>query len=115
MSEPEVSWKAIEKNAQVFSSEGEQVGTVSEIAGDPEADIFNGLVISIDLLGTDRYLPAERVIAIRPDRVDVAATAAEIRALPAYREPVAERWGTPDDFMTRMRRFFGFYGKRDRD
>ena len=114
MSGSEVSWKAIEKNAQVFSSDGQAVGTISEVAGDPVADIFNGLVISIDLLGADRYLPAERVTSIRPERVDVDATAEEIENLPKYEEPVAERWATPDDFMTRLRRFFGFYGKRDR-
>ena len=35
---PQVSWKAIEANAPVFSSEGEAVGKVKSVVGDPDAD-----------------------------------------------------------------------------
>jgi uncharacterized protein YrrD len=104
---PQVSWKAIEAGAAVRSSEGEEVGRVSEVTGDPEADIFNGLVISVGVLNADRYLPAERVRAIWPDRIEVAATAEEIANLPDYEEPVAERWAPSDSVLTRIRRFFG--------
>ncbi|MGH3031108.1 MAG: hypothetical protein ACRDNE_10150 [Gaiellaceae bacterium] len=112
---PQVSWKAIEREAGVHSSDGQEVGKVVEVAGDPDADIFNGLVVSLGMLDADRYVPAERVKGIWPDRVEVAATAAELERAPEYEAPVAERWATPDDFMTRLRRFFGFYGRHDRD
>ena len=113
--EPQVSWKAIEREAGVQSSDGQEVGKVVEIAGDPDADIFNGLVVSLGMLGANRYVPAERVTAIWPHRVKVGATAEELERAPEYEAPVAERWATPDDFMTRLRRFFGFYGRRGRD
>ncbi len=113
--EPQVSWKAIEREAVVRSSDGQEVGKVVEVAGDPDADIFNGLVVSLGMLGADRYVPAESVTGIWPGRVQVAQTAEQLEQAPEYEEPVAERWATPDDFMTRMRRFFGFYGRRDRD
>ena len=113
--EPQVSWKTIERDASVHSSDGQEVGKVVEVAGDPDADIFNGLVVSLGMLDADRYVPAERVTAIWPERVEVAATAAELQRAPEYEAPVAERWASPDDFMTRLRRFFGFYGRRDRD
>jgi sporulation protein YlmC with PRC-barrel domain len=112
LSAPPVSWKAIERDARVVAADGSDVGKVAEVVGDPEADIFNGLVVSPGRLQAHRYLPAERVTGIWPDRVEVAATAEEIEALPPYEQPVAERWSTPDDFMTRLRRLFGFYGKR---
>jgi uncharacterized protein YrrD len=105
--EPEVSWKAIEAGALVRSSEGEEVGRVSEVTGDAEADIFNGLVISVGVLNAARYLPAERVQAIWSDRVEVAATAEEIARLPEYEKPVAERWVPGDSVLARIRRFFG--------
>jgi hypothetical protein len=105
--EPPVSWKAIERDAVVVSSDGEEAGRVAEVAGDPEADIFNGLVLSLGTLGKDRYLPAERVRGIWPQRVEVDATAAELRALPAYEEPVAERVVPRDSFLTRLRRLLG--------
>jgi hypothetical protein len=105
--EPPVSWKAIERDAEVVASDGEQVGRVVEVTGDPEADIFNGLVVSLGTLGKHRYLPAERVRGIWPRRVEVEATAEELRALPAYEEPVAERVVPRDSFLTRLRRLLG--------
>jgi sporulation protein YlmC with PRC-barrel domain len=110
--EPQVSWKAIERNAVVRSSDGREVGTVAEVAGDAEADIFNGLVVSLGVLGANRYVPAERVTGIWPHRVEVAATARQIETAPEYEDPVAERWHPPDDFMTRLRRFLGFGDRR---
>lgn len=112
MSEPEVSWMAIETGARVHASGGEEIGKVKEIAGDAEADIFSGLVVSVTRLSANRFLPAERVTAIWPDRVETSLSSAQAEALEDYKEPVAERWQTPDDFMTRLRRLFGFYGKR---
>jgi hypothetical protein len=103
---------AIEKGARVLASDGEEIGTVHEIAGDAEADIFSGLVVSVSRLGANRFLPSERVTAIWPDRVETSVAAAQAEQLTEYEEPVAERWEPPDDFMTRLRRFFGFYGKR---
>jgi hypothetical protein len=112
LNEPEVSWKAIEKGARVHGPAGEELGKVTEIAGDAEADIFSGLVVSMSHLSANRFLPAERVTGIWADRVETNVTAEQAEALRAYKEPVAERWQVPDDFMTRVRRFFGFYGKR---
>jgi hypothetical protein len=112
MSAPEVSWKAIEEGASVLSPEGEEIGRVNEVAGDADADIFSGLVISVQRLGPNRFVPSERVTGIWPDRVETTVSAGEAESLKEYEEPVAERWAPPDDFMTRVRRFFGFYGKR---
>jgi Uncharacterized protein conserved in bacteria (DUF2171) len=107
VNEAEVSWKAIERDAVVRSSDGQDVGTVAEVAGDPTADIFNGLVVSLGVLGANRYVPAEQVTGIWPRRVHVAASAAELEQAPVYEEPVAGRWVPADNFMTRLRRFFG--------
>jgi hypothetical protein len=112
MNQPQVSWKAIEKGARVFGPDGAEIGKVSEIAGDAEADIFSGLVVSLSRLSANRFLPSERVTGIWPDRIETNVTAEQAEALKDYKDPVAERWQAPDDFMTRLRRFFGFYGKR---
>jgi sporulation protein YlmC with PRC-barrel domain len=112
MSNPEVSWKAIEKGARVFAPDGTEIGKVSEIAGDEEADIFSGLVVSLSRLSANRFLASERVTGIWSDRIETNVSAEQAEALEDYKEPVAERWQVPDDFMTRLRRLFGFYGKR---
>ena len=109
---PQVSWKAIERGARVAARDGSDVGKVVEVVGDPEADIFNGLVVSAGRLQGNRYLPAERVTGIWPERVQIDASPEQVELLPPYEEPVAERWASPDDFITRLRRLFGFYGKR---
>lgn len=104
---PRVSWKAIERDAVVVSSDGEETARVAEVTGDPEADIFNGLVLSLGTLGKPRYLPAERVRGIWPQRVEVDATADELRALAVYEEPVAQRVVLRDSLLTRLRRLLG--------
>ena len=83
MSGAEVSWKAIEKGARVVASDGEEIGKVAEIAGDSEADIFSGLVVSMSRLGRNRFLPAEQ--------------------LEEYSDPVAERWQPSEGgFLSRI-------------
>ncbi len=115
MSQPEVSWKAIEQGARVHGSDGEEIGKVDEIAGDAEADIFSGLVISSSLFSARRFLPAERVSGIWADRVETSLTAEQAEALKEYEEPVSERWDVPDDgFVSRVRRFLGLSGGRRR-
>jgi hypothetical protein len=101
--EPEVSWKAIERDAAVVSAEGTEVASVVEVAGDRTADIFGGLVVVLGPLDRKRYLPAERVTGIWPRRVQVDLTTAELEALAPYDEPVVERL-SDESFLTRLRR-----------
>lgn len=100
---PQVSWKAIERDADVVSAEGADLARVVEIAGDRTADIFNGLVVKFGPLDAKRYLPAERVTEIWPRRVKVGMTAAELDRLPPYEEPVVGTLPKPGFF----KRLFG--------
>jgi hypothetical protein len=103
LKEPEVSWKAIETGARVFAADAEEIGTVKEIAGDSDADIFSGLVISLSRLSANRFLPSERVTAIWPHRVETNLTGDQAEALEDYDEPVAERWEPPaPGFLSRL-------------
>lgn len=101
--EPQVSWKAIERNAAVVGNDGAEVARVVEIAGDRAADIFSGLVVKLGTLDTKRFLPAEHVAEIRPQRVRVDLTAEEVEDLPPYEEPVVEHLA-PEGFFRRLRR-----------
>ena len=66
-----VSWLLVEKGWDVVGRDGETIGTVDEVLGDEEADIFNGLAVSPGLLGRARYVPAERVTRIVEGRVEL--------------------------------------------
>ena len=70
MADP-VSWLLVEKGWDVVGSDGEALGTVDEVRGDSEADIFNGLAVSPGLVGRARYVPAERVRQIVEGRIEL--------------------------------------------
>ena len=103
---PQVSWKTLEQDATVVTADGDESARVTEIVGDPEADIFNGLVLNLGVLDKNRHLPAERVKAIWPQRVEVDATLNELKGLPPYEEPVVETLAPAGGFFTRLRNLF---------
>lgn len=104
--EPQVSWKAIERNAVVVAADGSEAAHVVEVAGDRTADIFSGLVVEAAPLQGKRFLPAEAVTAIWARRIEVGLTAEGLESLPAYEEPVVERLEETGGFLTRVRRLF---------
>jgi len=66
-----VSWKVVEQGWKVLDEQGEEIGHVQEITGDPEADIFDGVEISHGVLSQTEYVPSERVVEIREGEVIV--------------------------------------------
>jgi sporulation protein YlmC with PRC-barrel domain len=64
-----VSWFLIEPGWEVVDSGGEKVGTVAEVEGDEENDIFSGLEVSTGLIGKPHYVPSESVGTIVQGRV----------------------------------------------
>ena len=110
--EPQVAWMAIEDNAQVFSTEGEAVGKVSQVVGDAEADVFSGLAIALRPMGRPRFVSADCVRAIWPDRIELDVTRDQVESLPEHKAAPTERIQPGDDgFMARVRRFFGGGGR----
>jgi uncharacterized protein YrrD len=104
MSEPEVSWKALEPGAEVVSSDGEPVGNVSRVVGDAEADVFTGIAVKAGVLGGERLVPSERIRGIWPDRIEIDLSKSDIESLPPYEDTPVVRW-TPDEstgFFSRL-------------
>lgn len=100
---PQVSWKAIEEDAHVFSAEGEAIGKVTRAVGDADADVFTGLAVRLTVFGSERFVPSERVRAIWPDRIDVDVTAAEVENLPEHEDaPVVRLGPRPTSFFRRL-------------
>ncbi len=83
MADP-VAWRVIESGWHVVTSDGDGVGTVHEVVGDRNADIFNGLAVSPGLFKSSRYVPAERVGAIYEDRVELDLSSDEFERLESY-------------------------------
>jgi hypothetical protein len=64
-----VSWKVIEPGWDVVGSDGARLGTIHEVVGDANIDIFTGLAVSPGLLRSSRFVPSERVKEIVDGRV----------------------------------------------
>jgi uncharacterized protein YrrD len=74
------SWKVVEHGWKVVDAKGEEVGKVHEVVGDPNADIFSGLVIHHGLM-VKKEVPSELVGEILEGEVQLTVTKDELDAL----------------------------------
>jgi uncharacterized protein YrrD len=86
-----VSWKVVEKGWAVYDREGDKVGTVHEIAGDEEADIFDGFGVKTSTLGPVKYVPAEIVESIAEGEVRLGISGSQVAPLEDMRAEVEEQ------------------------
>ncbi len=86
MTEP-VSWLLIERGWKVVDADGEDVGRIEDVVGDPSSDIFNGLAVSTGLLGKPRYVPAEQVGEITEGEVRLKLPAEHVERLEEHEPP----------------------------
>lgn len=89
MSDP-VSWLLIEKGWKVVASDGQEIGTVKEVTGDSDKDIFDGLAVSPGMLQTSVYVPAEHVGVIVEGQVALTIGTDEVERLGAFEEPAPQ-------------------------
>jgi hypothetical protein len=79
-----MSWFMIETGWKVFDSEGDEAGTVDEVLGDTELDIFTGITIATRVFSAPRYCPSEHVKEIYEGAVALDLTTPEVDELEAY-------------------------------
>ena len=96
MGEP-ASWLMIRPGWKVYASDGTEVGAVDEVAGDGNADIFNGLAVAATALGKPKYVPAENVTTITEGRVDISFTRADFEGASEFLEPATSAEIEPSD------------------
>jgi uncharacterized protein YrrD len=88
MSRDPVSWIVVQPGWTVHAADGEEIGSVEEVLGDPESDIFNGLNLSSGFLGsTTRYVPAEIVESVFEGRIELSVSETELDRLQADANP----------------------------
>ena len=86
MADP-VAWTVVERGWAVAASDGNEVGKVNEVLGDPEADIFDGLAVGAGaVLDRPRYVPSEKVGAIEVGTVHLTIDAEEYAVLAPYED-----------------------------
>jgi hypothetical protein len=82
---------------KVYASDGTEVGAVDEVAGDDNADIFDGLAVAATALGKPKYVPAESVTTITEGRVDLSLTRADFEGTSEFLEPATSAVIEPSD------------------
>jgi len=95
MTDP-VSWLQIEKGWNVVTADGAELGTVFEVTGDENSDIFDGLAIKAKRFASARYVPAEQVGVIVPGEVRLTITSAEAESLESFTEPPLQETILPE-------------------
>ena len=78
-----ISYLVLEEGTDVYSADGDRVGTVEHVLADAEDDIFDGIVIDTrDGPGGWRFADAPHVDAIYERAVVLTVPAADAAALP---------------------------------
>ena len=92
MSSDPVSWFLVEHGWKVVAADGKSVGSVDEVVGDTDKDIFNGLSVTAGLLKRPKYVPAEEVAEITEGEVRLAIPKDEFERLGEHEDapPSAE-------------------------
>jgi uncharacterized protein YrrD len=78
-----ISWRSVVYGTPVVAADGTRVGTVHEILGSDEEDIFHGIRVAIPD-HHDVMLEAEAVTDLTDSAVSTSLSSAEVEALPPY-------------------------------
>jgi hypothetical protein len=92
------SYLTLEKGARVLTSDGEEIGRVEHVLADPDADVFDGLIIdSRPGPGGHRFADAPLVAEIYENAVVLTVDAQAAQQLPEPRANPATLEAEPDD------------------
>lgn len=82
-----LAWTAVVADTPVRTADGTQVGTVGEVIGSVDDDIFHGIVVLVDTSAHEVLVPAADVSEITDRRIVITLSPDEVRALPAFSAP----------------------------
>jgi hypothetical protein len=105
-----IAWRGVAQDTPVRSSDGEEVGTLSDMLGSDREDIFHGIVVHLGRLGHHVFVAADDVVLMTRSHVDVSQTSAELHALPEHDEERQFDLGTVGFFRKRA----GWKREKDR-
>jgi uncharacterized protein YrrD len=84
-----VAWTMVEPGWDVVDAHGEKVGTVEQVVGAPDLDIFDGFSVrkGVDVLSRPKYVPAEQIGAIEEGTVHLTIASDAFAELGDYVPP----------------------------
>ena len=78
--ERQIAWRALDKGARVYSSDGAQLGKVSHVVADDLKDIFSGIAFQRGMLGDEIFVPAALVEQITTEGVHLSISGDQAEA-----------------------------------
>ena len=92
------SYLVLDDGTPVLSSDGDEIGTVEHVLADPDADVFDGVIVDMRAgPGGHRFADADRVQAIYERGVVLRVSADEAGRLPEPSANPATMDASPDD------------------
>ncbi len=96
-----VSWRALEPNTPVIAADGTEIGTVQQVQGWDQEDIFHGLVVRRAPQGDDVAIPADQIGEMTSRQITIRLTPDDVTNLPPYGDatgsaPAQRREGSLD-------------------
>jgi hypothetical protein len=82
--EQPIAWRVVPQDVEVRSSDGVSVGTLEDLLGSDEEDIFHGLIVKTADGNRTVFIPSENVTLLTGSHVDLSFSADEVRALPDH-------------------------------
>ncbi len=104
-----IAWRAVPQDTAV-RSDGQQVGTLYDLLGSDEEDIFHGIVVQLRSGSRRVFVPADDVILITASHVDVSLSADKMDALPEHTEERQFELG----MVGYLRKHLGWVKEKDR-
>jgi hypothetical protein len=84
--EQPVSWRVVPQDVAVRGSDGVALGSVHDLLGSNDEDIFHGIVIRLAVGGRNVFVPVDDVALMTGSHVDLKLTAEQVRSLPDHAE-----------------------------
>jgi hypothetical protein len=91
------SYLTLADGTDVLSADGHKIGAVEHVLADPDADVFDGLIV--DMSGGHRFADASQVDRIHERGVLLNLDRSAAERLPEPRENPAAMDATPDDVI----------------
>ena len=104
-----IAWRGVPENTPV-RAEGRQVGTLYDLLGSHDEDIFHGIVVQLASGKRRVFVPSDDVALLSASHVDLSLSAAEIDALPEHTEERGFELG----MVGLLRKHVGWVREKDR-
>jgi hypothetical protein len=80
----QIAWTVLQRGHSIVTSEGERLGSVKEVIGDRDKDIFSGVTYSPGLTRSDLFIPADSISEITDDGLLLTLSQQEADGLDDY-------------------------------